>query len=92
MDTQLSPLTTRVCSQPTCRDFRYNCSDVDQLKRSEWLTWTPWLKEPDNEWPEQVNLEFASDEQTEQTASLSTTREKEPIVEMGTFLQFQPTS
>ena len=61
---------------------------VDQLKRSEWLTESAWLKQPDNEWPEQVNLEFTSDEQNEQMAFISTTKEKEPIVQCERFSNF----
>ena len=55
--------------------------NVDQLKRSEWLTEPSWLKQPNNEWPEQMNLKFASDKQNEPTAFISTTKEKERIVQ-----------
>ena len=56
--------------------------NVDQLRRSE------WLKQPDSEWPEQVNLEFGSDKQSQQIAFISTTKEKEPIVKRERFSSF----
>ena len=41
-------------------DIGTRTTNVDQL-----------LKQPDNEWPEQANLEFASGEQNEQKAFIS---------------------
>ena len=35
----------------------------EELKRSEWLTGLAWLKQPESEWPEQVHLIFAWDEE-----------------------------
>ena len=40
-------------------DIGTRAINVDELKRSEWLTGPAWLKERENEWPEQVNLTFA---------------------------------
>ena len=37
--------------------------NIEELKRSEWLIGPAWLKQPESEWPEQVNLIFASDEE-----------------------------
>ena len=44
-------------------DIGTRAINVDELKRSEWLTGPACLKQPESEWPEQVNLTFASDEQ-----------------------------
>ena len=46
-------------------DIGTRAINVDELKRSEWLTGPAWLKQRENEWPEQVNLTFASDEQND---------------------------
>ena len=54
-------------------------SNVDELKRSEWLTGPAWLKQPENEWPEQVNLTFASDKQNHQMVSSEKVEEKKPM-------------
>ena len=44
--------------------------------------WADLVEDLDNEWPEQVKLEFPSDEQSdEQTAFISETKEEEPIVQ-----------
>ena len=43
--------------------------NVDELKRSEWLTGPAWLKQRENEWSEQMNLTFASDEKTTKWSS-----------------------
>ena len=44
-------------------DIGTRAINVDELKRSEWITGPDWLKQPESEWLEQVNLTFASDEQ-----------------------------
>ena len=61
---------------------------VDQRKRNDWLTGPACLKHPLNECPEQVNLEFVSDKENEETAFISTTNEKEPIVQWELFSNF----
>ena len=50
-----------MCGINNPADIGTGAIDVDQLKRSEWLTGPAWLKQPDNEWLESVNLEIASD-------------------------------
>ena len=63
--------------------------DVDELKRSEWLTEPAWLKQPENEWPQQVNLDFAADEENIPTSTFITqAKEKKPIVQWGRFSNF----
>ena len=44
-------------------DIGTRAINIEELKRSEWLTGSAWLKRPESEWPEQVNLIFASDEE-----------------------------
>ena len=37
--------------------------NIEELERSEWLTYLASLKQPESEWPERVNLIIASDEE-----------------------------
>ena len=69
-------------------DIGTRTNTVDELKRSDWLTGPTWLRPPDYDWPEQVKLTFASDEEKGQTASISKT-EKKKINSVGTVRQFQ---
>ena len=43
-------------------DIGTRAINIEELKRGEWPTGTAWLKRPESEWPEQVNLIFALDE------------------------------
>ena len=45
-------------------DLRIRAINVQELKRSEWFTGPAWLKQPEGEWPEQMNLNIASDEES----------------------------
>ena len=66
-------------------DIGTRAINVDKLKRSEWLTGPAWLKQPENEWPEQVNLTFASDEQMVFSAKVE---EKKPMIQWERFSNF----
>ena len=44
-------------------DIGTRAVNIEELKRSEWLTGPAWLKRPKSDWPEQVNLILASDEE-----------------------------
>ena len=66
-------------------DIGTRAINVDELKRSEWLTGPAWLKQPESEWPEQVNLTFASDEQMVFSAKVE---EKKPMIQWERFSNF----
>ena len=68
-------------------DIGTRAINVDELKRSEWLTGPAWLKQRKNEWPEQVNLTFASDEQNDQMV-FSAKVEKKPMIQWERFSNF----
>ena len=55
--------------------------NVDELKRSEWLTGQAWLTQRENECPEQVNLTFASDEQNDQMVFSAKVEEKKLMIQ-----------
>ena len=44
-------------------DIGTRAINIEELKRSEWLAGLAWLKRPESERPEQVNLTFALDEE-----------------------------
>ena len=44
-------------------DIGTRAINIEELKRSEWLTGPAWLKRPESSWPEQLNLIFATDEE-----------------------------
>ena len=63
-------------------DIGTRAINVDELKRTEWLTGPAWLKQAKTEWLEQVNLVFAADEEKIPTSIFITqAEEKNPIVQ-----------
>ena len=69
-------------------DIGTRAIDVDELKRSEWLTGPAWLKQRENEWPEQLNLTFASDEQNDEMVFSVKVEEKKPMIQWERFSSF----
>ena len=52
------------------------------------LKWSAWLRQRENEWPEQVNLTFASDEQNDEMVFSAKVEEKKLIVQWERFSIF----
>ena len=70
-------------------DIGSRAINVAELRRSELLTAPDWLKQPESEWPEQVNMVFAADEENMSTSTFTTqAEEKKPIVQRGRFSNF----
>ena len=69
-------------------DIGTQAINVDELKRSEWLTGPAWLKKRENEWPEQMNLPFALDEQNVQMVYSAKVEEKKPVIQWERFNNF----
>ena len=69
-------------------DIGTRAINVDELKRSEWLTWPAWLRQRENEWPEQVKLTFASDVQNDKMVFSAKVEEKKPIIQLERFSVF----
>ena len=62
--------------------------NVDELMRSEWLIGPAWLKQRENEWPEQLNLTFASDGQNDEMVFSAKVEEKKPMIQWERFSNF----
>ena len=63
--------------------------NIEELKRSEWLTGPAWLKRPESEWPEQVNLIFASDEENmPSSVFIIQAEEKKAVIQWERFSNF----
>ena len=69
-------------------DIGTRAINVDELKRSEWLTGPAWLKQRENEWPEQLNLTIASDEQNDEMVFSAKVDEKKPMIQWERFSSF----
>ena len=67
-------------------DIGTRAINIEEHKRSEWLTGPAWLKRSESEWPEQVNLVFASDEAKIPASVFATqTEEKKAVIQWGRF-------
>ena len=70
-------------------DIGSRAINIEELKGSEWLTGPAWLKRPQNEWPEQVNLIFASDEENIPSSVLMIqAEEKKAVIQRERFSDF----
>ena len=70
-------------------DIGTRAINIEELKGSEWLTGPAWLKPPESEWPEQVNLVFASDEENLHASVFATqTEEKKAVIQWERFSNF----
>ena len=70
-------------------DIGTRAINIEEFKRSEWLTGPAWLKRPESEWPEQVNLVFASDEENIPASVFATqTEEKKAVIQWERFSNF----
>ena len=70
-------------------DIGTRAINIEELKRSEWLTGPAWLKRPESEWPEQVNLIFASDEENiPSSVFMIQAEEKKAVIQWERFSNF----
>ena len=70
-------------------DIGTRAINIGELRRSEWLIGPAWLKRPESEWPEQVNLVFASDEDNKPSSFFMTqVEEKKAVIQWERFSNF----
>ena len=70
-------------------DIGTRAINIEELKRSEWLIGPAWLKRPESEWPEQVNLIFASDEENiPSSVFMIQAEEKKAVIQWERFSNF----
>ena len=63
--------------------------NIEELRRSERLTWTAWLQRSESEWPEQVNLFFASDDENiTSSVFIIKAEEKKAVIQWERFSNF----
>ena len=70
-------------------DIGTRAINIEELRRSDWLIGPAWLKRPESEWPEQVNLVFASDEDNKPSSVFMTqVEEKKAVIQWERFSNF----
>ena len=70
-------------------DIGTRAINIEELKRSEWLTGPAWLKRPESKWPEQMNLIFASDEENiPSSVFIIQAEEKKAVIQWERFSNF----
>ena len=69
-------------------DIVIRAIDVDNFRRSEWLTGPSLLKQRENEWPEQANSTFAPDKQNDQVVFSARVGKKKAIIQWEQFSNF----
>ena len=70
-------------------DIGTRAINIEVLKKSECLTGPAWLKRPESEWPEQVNLIFASDEENmPSSVFMIQAEEKKAVIQWERFSNF----
>ena len=70
-------------------DIGTRAINIEELKRSEWLNEPAWLKRPESERPEQVNLIFASDEENiPSSVFMILAKEKKAVIQCERFSNF----
>ena len=69
-------------------DIGTRAINVDELKRSEWFAGPACLNQRENEWPAEVNLTFASDEQNDQMDFSAKVEENKPMIQWKRFSNF----
>ena len=71
-------------------DIGTRAINIEELKKSEWLTGPAWLKRLEGEWPEQVKLIFASDEENiPSSAFMIQAEEKKAVIQWERFSNFK---
>ena len=72
-------------------DIGTRAINIKELRMSDWLIGPAWLKRPESEWPEQVNLVFASDEDEDNKPSsvfMTQVEEKKAVIHWERFSNF----
>ena len=71
-------------------DIGTRAINIEELKKNEWLTAPAWLKRPESELPEQVNLIFASDEENiPSSVFMVQAKEKKAVIQWERFSNFK---